>query len=86
MDFFSYSLDLAAANVQYLIKKKSTEIHSSLEPSIIEEIVERAVRFYRTDLSFDNTMLFETLMKVRNCQSIFELLEQERLKIIASEE
>jgi hypothetical protein len=67
MDFFSYALDLTAANVQYLIKRKAAEFHSSLEASIIEEIVERAVRFYRTDLSFDNTLLFETLMKVRNC-------------------
>jgi hypothetical protein len=62
------------------------EMHSSLEPSIIEEIVERAVRFYRTDLSFDNTLIFDTLMKVRSCTSIFELLEQERIKITESEE
>ena len=53
-----------------------------LESNVIEEIIERGIRFYRTDLTYDNTLLFDTLMKVRKCDSIFQLLEQERLKII----
>ena len=56
-----------------------------LESNVIEEIIERGIRFYRTDLSYDNTLLFDTLMKVRKCDSIFQLLEQERLKIIQGE-
>ena len=50
---------------------KSVELHAVLEPSIIEEIIERAIRFYRADLMYDNTLLFDTLMKIRNCDSIF---------------
>lgn len=52
-----------------------------LDPPIVEEIIERAVKFYRADVSFDNTLLFEMLIKVRKCASIFELLEQERVKV-----
>jgi hypothetical protein len=57
-----------------------------LEPNIIDEIIERAIRFYYADLQYDNTLLFDTLLKVRKCESIFQLLEQERLKIIEQEE
>jgi hypothetical protein len=64
-------LDLAAANIQYLIKFRAAEMNSVLEPSIVEEIIERAIRFYRADICYDNSSLFETLMKVRNCTSIF---------------
>ena len=83
-------MDLAAANLHYLLKKKSTELHQVLEPSIIEEIVERAIRFYRADLVGECGMggsggVFEALMKVRGCDSIFQLLEQERQKIIETE-
>lgn len=39
----------------------------ALEASIIEEIVERAIRFYRAGTQFDNSLIFDMLMKVRNC-------------------
>ena len=64
-DFFSYALDLAAQYVHYLVRCKATELHQVLEPSIVEEVIERAIKFYRADLQYDNTLLFETLMKVR---------------------
>lgn len=76
---------MAAQYIQYLIKRKNNELLNVLEPSIVEEIIERAIRFYRADLQYDNTMLFDTLMKVRKCDSIFQLLEQERLKIVDNE-
>ena len=79
-------MDLAAANIQYLLKHKREEVHSQLESSIIEEVVERAVRFYRADLQYDNSLLFETLMRLRNCESIFQLLDQERDKVLETEE
>ena len=60
-------------------------MHSVLEPSIIEEVIERAIRFYRADLRYDNSAIFETLMRVRHCDSIFMLLEQEKKKIIETE-
>lgn len=75
LEFFSYCLDYAASNIQYLLKKKASEMLTVLESSIIEEIIERGIKFYRTDLSYDNTVLFDTLMKVRKCDSIFQLLE-----------
>ena len=43
-DFFSYALEMAAANIQYLIKKRSVELHGVLESAIIEEIIERAIK------------------------------------------
>lgn len=52
-----------------------------LETQIIEEIIERGIKFYRADLAYDSTLLFDTLMKIRKCDSIFQLLEQERMKI-----
>lgn len=78
---FGYCLDLAAANIQYLIRSKASELHEQLEVSIIEEIIERALRFYKSDIQFDNSLLFDTLIKVRKCSSIFELLDQEKIKI-----
>ena len=78
-------MDLAAANVQFLIKTRSNELHKLLEPSIIEEIIDRAVRFYRADLMYDSSILFETLMKLRECDSIFQLLDQEKDKILKAE-
>ena len=71
LEFLSYTLDLAAANVQYLLKKKNAEMHAVLESNIIDEIIERAIKFYRADLQYDNSLLFETLMKIRGCDSIF---------------
>lgn len=65
---------------------KSSELLSVLEPSIVEEIIERAIKFYRADVQYDSTLLFDALMKVRKCDSIFQLLEQERQKIIEKEE
>lgn len=50
LEFLSYTLDLAAANIQYILKKKSVELHGVLEPNIIDEIIERAIKFYRADL------------------------------------
>ena len=79
-------MDLSAANIQYILKKKSVEIHGVLEPNIIDEIIERAIKFYRADLQYDNTILFETLMKIRGCDSIFQLLDQEKNKILESED
>lgn len=57
-----------------------------LEPSIVEEIIERAIKFYRADMHYDSSLLFETLIKLRKCDSIFQLLDQERAKIIEKEE
>jgi hypothetical protein len=48
---------------------------------VIEEIIERAIKFYRVNLHYDSSYLFETLMRLRNCESIFELLDKERIKI-----
>lgn len=78
MDTFQYTLDLVAVNIQYLLKYKLNEFHESLTINLIEEVVERALKFYRNDIHFDNSPIFECLMKVRNCSSIFELLEQEK--------
>jgi hypothetical protein len=58
---------------------------SVLEPQIIEEIIERGIKFYRADLCYDSTLLFETLMKIKKCDSIFQLLEQEKTKILEQE-
>lgn len=55
----------------YLLKAKSQELLAVLEPSIVEEIIERAIKFYRADLHYDSTVLFETLIKLRKCDSIF---------------
>jgi len=57
--------------VLYLLKAKSQELMTVLEPSIVEEIIERAIKFYRADLHYDSTVLFETLIKLRKCDSIF---------------
>ena len=85
-DFFSYTLDVAAQWVLYLLKAKSQELLSVLEPSIVEEIIERAIKFYRADMHYDSALLFETLIKLRKCDSIFQLLDQERAKIVEKEE
>jgi len=71
LEFFSYALDFAALHVLYLLKKKESELLTVLETQIIEEIIERGIKFYRTDLSYDNTLLFDTLMKLKKCDSIF---------------
>ena len=81
LEFFSYALDFAALHVLFLLKKKSNEMLNVLETQIIEEIIERGIKFYRADLAYDSTLLFDTLMKIRKCDSIFQLLEQERMKI-----
>lgn len=52
---------------------------------MIEAIIDRSITMHHTDISFDNTLIFETLLKIRNCNSIFELLEHESHKILESE-
>jgi hypothetical protein len=85
-DFFSYTLDVAAQYVLFLLKAKSQELLGVLEPSIVEEIIERAIKFYRADIHYDAHLLFEALCKLRKCESVFQLLDQERAKIIEKEE
>lgn len=54
-EFLSNTLDLAGANLQYLLKRKQQELSTILEQSMIGAIVDRAIRFYRADLRYDNS-------------------------------
>jgi len=71
IEFFEYALDMAAANIQYILRKRAQEFHAVLEKEIIDEVVDRAIKFYRADLHYDAFQIFETLLKTNQCDSYF---------------
>jgi hypothetical protein len=70
-EFFNYVLDLAALNIVYVAKHHKDELFASLEPCVVSEIIERAVKYYNTDVHFDNTLMLELLMELRGCPNVF---------------
>ena len=48
-------------------------------------VVSKTIYFYRSDPNFDSRPLIELLIKVKNCQSIFELLKLEKEETIQNE-
>jgi hypothetical protein len=66
LDLFSQTLDCAALNSEYLVKRHKKEF-MCLEANLLEEIVERALKFNKASTDFDNSSLIEVLIKIRNC-------------------
>ena len=64
---------------------KKDEMMTMLDQSIIEDIIERSIKFYKGDSRFNAHLLFHTLCELRGVHSIFELIEHERNKIIETE-
>ena len=52
---------------------------------IVEKIIERHIQFYNSNPSHDNRSLIELLKRVKNCNSVFELLKLEKERIMAEQ-
>lgn len=85
LDFFYYCLDLAAANILFIIESKENEMIETLPESVIFEIISKAINFYRSDPNYENRPLIHLLMKINDCSSAFHLLAKERQRIVQNE-
>ena len=71
LDFFYYCLDLAAANILHIVSTKEAELLNTIDEQVVLEIISKAINFYKSDPAFDNRLLINLLMKIKNCQSVF---------------
>jgi hypothetical protein len=81
-DFFNSCLEVTALNIDNILKQKEREL-MSLPESVVEEIIERAMKIQR---STDEPQLIRFLMKVKRVSSVFELLELEKQRVISTYE
>ena len=68
--------------MEYLVKNKDRDL-LALPDSIVEEIVERALKLKRCT---EDHSLVRFLIRLKKVQSVFDLLELEKLRVISTYE
>ena len=82
--YYDALLERAGFEAPFLIRRHQSEF-DSLDPRIVQEIVERAIRAHHADPNFDHYTVLEALLRSRRLDSIFDLLQFERNKILEEE-
>ena len=83
LDTIQKAVDVSAKNIFFLINNKYQEL-MSLSLSTLEEIIEFYFESQLFNKEIDNSLVFKILMQLRDKKDIFELLENERKKSIAT--
>ena len=52
---------------------------------LLSEVVNKALQFFKADPHYDSKPLIQLIMKIRGCESVFQLLQSERAKVVAEE-
>ena len=81
LDFYYYTIDLTAANLSY-ISNYYIEQFPKLPEDSQDLVVAKALQIHRNDPVFDSRPVIQLIMKVKGLRSPFQLLHEERLKII----
>lgn len=83
-DFYQYTLEYGAANIQWLARNQQAAFLQLPEETIFT-ILNKSIMMHRQDPTYDNTPIVEMLMRVRDCRSPFSLLKFERDSIVSQE-
>lgn len=81
LDFYYYTIDLSAANLSYISNFCIEQFHR-LPEDTQDLVVAKALSIHRNDPVFDSRPVIQLIMKVKGHRSPFQLLHEERLKII----
>ncbi|CDW77013.1 UNKNOWN [Stylonychia lemnae] len=81
-EFFNQCLDVTAQNIDFIIKSQEKEI-LNLPDSVVEEIIERSLKICGKT---EDNELVKFMMKMKKVVSPFDLLEQEKQRVITTYE
>ncbi len=80
----SECLDVAARHLHFLVRTVGPRV-AKLDPVVLEELIERAFKIAMENPSTDNAPIIDMLLHIRDMQDPFDLLENERLKVLEKE-
>ena len=82
---FLYAIELAADSFDYIAKSFEAELLNTVDKDLVEQIIFRAIYLRRQDPSHDTEALISMMLKLKKCDSVFKLLEQEKQAVLESQ-
>jgi len=68
-------MNFTAKNIVSIYKEKKKEL-SKINLKILEEIIERSLKFFKNSEHFDEKVMVETIISIRGKTDFFEIINQ----------